>query len=41
MRKRDGIGGLAAPLVLIAMIALVMALLAFGVMAATNYLPRH
>lgn len=41
MRKRDGIGGLAALLVLIAMIALVMALLVFGVMAATDYLPRH
>ncbi|MBB5857193.1 hypothetical protein ACFQ05_30290 [Amycolatopsis umgeniensis] len=41
MRKRDGFGGLAALLVLIAMIVPVTALLVFGVMAATDYLPRH
>ncbi|WP_409492550.1 hypothetical protein [Amycolatopsis sp. cmx-11-12] len=41
MRKRDGIGGLVALLVLIAMITLVMALLVFGVVVATDYIPRH
>ncbi|WP_255414905.1 hypothetical protein [Amycolatopsis sp. BJA-103] len=41
MRKRDGLGGLAVLLVLIAMIVLVTALLVFGVLAVTNYLPRH
>ncbi len=41
MRKQDGLGGLAVLLVLIAMIVVVTALLVFGVLAATNYLPRH
>lgn len=41
MRKRDGIGGVAVLLVLIAMIVLVLGALIFGIMAATEYLPRH
>jgi hypothetical protein len=41
MRKRDGIGGCVVLLVLIAMIVLVLAALVYGIMAATEYLPRH
>ena len=41
MRKRDGIGGCVVLLVLIAMIALVLAVVVYGIMAATEYLPRH
>ena len=41
MRKRDGIGGCAVLLVLIATIVLVLAALVYGILAATDYLPRH
>ncbi|MEU4521191.1 hypothetical protein [Amycolatopsis sp. NPDC024027] len=41
MRKRDGIGGCAVLLVLVAMIVLVLGALVFGIMTATDYLPRH
>jgi len=41
VRKRDGIGGCVVLLVLIAMIALVLAVVVYGIMAATEYLPRH
>ncbi|MEU8633370.1 hypothetical protein AB0C38_14460 [Amycolatopsis sp. NPDC048633] len=41
MRKRDGIGGCVVLLVLIAMIVLVLAAVVYGIMAATEYLPRH
>jgi hypothetical protein len=41
MRKRDGIGGCAVLLVLVAMIALVVGALVYGIMIATQYLPRH
>jgi hypothetical protein len=41
MRKRDGIGGCLVLLVLIAMIVVVLAAVVFGIMAATEYLPRH
>ncbi|MGA6162506.1 hypothetical protein [Amycolatopsis magusensis] len=41
MRKRDGLGGVAVLLVLVAMIALVPALLVYGVMAAVKYPPVH
>jgi hypothetical protein len=38
MRKRDGLGGCAVLLVLIAMIVLVLVLLVYGLLAATKYL---
>ena len=41
MRTRDGIGGCVVLLVLIAMIVLILAALVYGIMAATEYLPRH
>ncbi|WP_410654167.1 hypothetical protein [Amycolatopsis sp. lyj-112] len=41
MRKRDGFGGCAVLLVLIAMIVLILAALVYGVMAAVKYLPAH
>lgn len=41
MRKRDGIGGCVVLLVLIATIVVVLAALVYGIMAATDYLPRH
>ena len=41
MRKRDGIGGCVVLLVLISTIVVVLAALVYGIMAATDYLPRH
>jgi hypothetical protein len=41
VRKRDAIGGCVVLLVLIATLVLVLAALVYGIMAATDYLPRH